>query len=1310
MATVPARISHYRIGSVLGEGGMGVVYLAEDELLNRQVALKLLPPALARDPEARRRFLTEGRAAAALNHPNTATLFEVGSDGEEMFLAMEYVPGPTLRELAAAGPLPWTEVLEMSLEILRALRDAHLKGIVHRDIKGANIKRTPEGLIKVMDFGLAKMSGGSTLTQRGSVVGTAAYMSPQSVVGDDVDGRADLFSLGVLMYELLTGHLPFTGDRDVAVAHAILHEDPITIRELTPGVPEELEHIVFKAMMKTLHARYQNADEMIDDLVRFRDHDQRRRAGVHEELDLLATHEVYDVRREHFLAPMVGRERPLKTLRSLHHDLLRGEGAAVCISGEAGVGKTRLIEELRQSCRPAGTRVLSSSCMFGGGGSPYYPFAEAFRQYFALRGVTSAATLQTFLFDRAPRLGSSLPVLSRFLHFTFATNGPTSEEELWDALDQLVAFIADERALVLVLEDMHWADEASIRLFHYLARRAPRRRELLILTYRSEEIVSEVGARPHPLPAVLQLLSREERFHRIELSRLGRDDVAAILDRLYPEHTWGRDFPALLYRETEGNPFFMVEILKLLVAEEVLAPRDGRWSLTTAVDKLLIPDKVYDVVMRRLGRLAEREREILELGAVEGDVFHSGTILKGLAIERMTLLKTLQFLEQAHHLIHAAGPHYHFDHSKIREILYNNIPHELRIEYHTVVGQYLSESFGDSEEHAGIIAHNLLAAGLREEALPFLLRAAGAAARMFAYADGVQLLDRAERVLHDLHPQQPPAERVRMLAGILHQRGDLQYAAGHYAPALTSYEKALDLVRARPEPQREADLLRAIGRTQYLMGRSVESRKNYDDAIAHYARIEAEARAAGDDAGLARAARELGKIHFFKGELDLSHRYVSEAVRLASALGDTRLHAAALNNLGGIHYLRGELEPVLACHAEALALREAMHDDAGCAQSHKNLGIAHYRRGEMEEAGRHLDEALALYRRVLDRRGEAVTLRHLGNLHYERGDHAGARRHWEASLSLCRELGESAGLSSCLNNLGVLAFEQARYASAERLYREALEVTAASGTRSMLAERHQNLAELALSLDQLARAESELDQAEALALEVDARATLAVLSGFRARIAAERGDLAAARERARGALETVEPTGHVEALVRVAMAAAEVEMAAGAFAAAGAHARRAAAAAAKARMAFFEVSAALLAARAAWRAGHGEEAAFELVRIEPRAEELGFLALAARSHDLLGQIREGAADVPGAADEYVRAGEHMKEILAPLSEEDRRSFVHHPEWKAVIGNLLDSLMRIGRREEALGYLLPLGVGICEVPSRRPSAATVGPAA
>ncbi|HYQ89731.1 MAG TPA: AAA family ATPase, partial [Candidatus Binatia bacterium] len=754
-----------------------------------------------------------------------------------------------------------------------------------------------------------------------------------------------------------------------------------------------LEHIVFKAMMKNAQERYQSAAEMAEDLIRFREHDRQLRAGIHEELDLVATREGIAARRERFLAPLVGREEPSERLRALHREAQLGDGAAVCLAGEAGIGKSRLVEELCRGFRREGSRVLVSSCLFGGGSSSYLPFADALRQYFTLRGVDSAQALQRFLLDRSPRLAGSVPVLSRFLRFAFASNGPTSEEELWEVLDQILTFIAEERPLVLVIEDLQWADEATVRLFHFLARRVAGRRMFLLVTYRPEEAIAESGGRAHPLQGILQLLGREEHFERIELTRLSRADVGELLVRLYPGSEWGEEFGTMLFREAEGNPFFMVEILKLLTAEKVLAKRGETWTLATTVDKISIPDKVYDVVMRRLSRLGDREREILELGAVEGDVFHSGTILRGLNLERMPLLKTLQFLEQVHHLIRATGPQYHFDHSKIREILYASIPPELRIEYHTVVGQFLAESFGESEEHAGIIAHNLLQAGLREEALPFLVLAAHASARLFAHADAIAYLERAEGLLHDLFPERPPMERVRELVGIRQRRGDEEYLAGRYRAALASYETALDQTRLASDPRREADLVRAIGRMHYLLGHPVEALKSYEEAIARYTTLTEEARAAGDASRLNTALRELGKLHFFKGELETAEGFLREAITMAEARGDDRLRAAALNNLSGIHYVRGDLEEAFTCHRTCFTLRERLGDESGLAQTHKNIGILHYRLGESREAEQHLNDALALYRKEVDRRGEAVTRRHLGNLHYQEGDHAGAQRH-----------------------------------------------------------------------------------------------------------------------------------------------------------------------------------------------------------------------------------------------------------------------------------------------------------------------------
>jgi tetratricopeptide (TPR) repeat protein len=351
----------------------------------------------------------------------------------------------------------------------------------------------------------------------------------------------------------------------------------------------------------------------------------------------------------------------------------------------------------------------------------------------------------------------------------------------------------------------------------------------------------------------------------------------------------------------------------------------------------------------------------------------------------------------------------------------------------------------------------------------------------------------------------------------------------------------------------------------------------------------------------------------------------------------------------------------------------------------------------MEEAADHLEEALTLFRKAGDRRGESVTLRHLGNLHYQGGDHAGAQRHWEASLYLCRELGNSEDLCSCLNNLGLVHFERSHYATAERLYREALELRTSLNPKShQIANTHDNLAELYLDLDQPGRAEEEVRLAEQIADELDAAAILTELWAKRARIAAAGGDIGGAREHARRAIAMAEPTGDVESLVEALLASAEVELAGERWKEANRTASQARDLARWSRMLHWELRAALTAARAAWMGGALSEPMAEVLDLARRAEEREYRALAARIHDLTGEIHAKAGDWEDAAAEFVRAADLMKEILSSLGEEDRRSLVHHPDWKTTIGNLLDTLMRLGRREEALGYLVALGVGSCEV--------------
>ncbi len=260
-------ISHYKILEKLGEGGMGVVYKAQDLKLDRHVALKFLPPHLTHDDEAKKRFIHEAKAASALDHLNICNVHEIDetSDGQ-MFIAMAYYDGQNLRDRLNRGPLDTREALDIVSQVTTGLAKAHEKDIVHRDIKPANILITTDGVVKIVDFGLAKLKGRTKVTKTGTTVGTVAYMSPEQARGEEVDHRSDIWSLGVVLYELLTGQALFKGDHEAAVLYSIMNEDLVPIDRHNPSLPDSLNRVIYKALEKMPENRYQSIQEFLADL------------------------------------------------------------------------------------------------------------------------------------------------------------------------------------------------------------------------------------------------------------------------------------------------------------------------------------------------------------------------------------------------------------------------------------------------------------------------------------------------------------------------------------------------------------------------------------------------------------------------------------------------------------------------------------------------------------------------------------------------------------------------------------------------------------------------------------------------------------------------------------------------------------------------------------------------------------------------------------------------------------------------------------------------------------------------------------
>ena len=327
------QVESYRIVRLLGQGGMGMVYLAHDDKLDRHVALKFLSPHLSASEEAKARFITEARAAAAIDHPHIATVHEIGETGEnQLFIAMAYYEGETLKQKIARGPLPVEEALYMAIQVADGLAAAHRKGVVHRDIKPSNLLVTNEGEVKIVDFGLAKVAG-ADLTGMGLRMGTVPYMSPEQAKGEAVDHQTDLWSLGVVLYEMLTGERPFRGDYEQALIYSILNESPEPLGQYLTGAHAALQAVLDRLLDKDTRTRYQQATDLITDLKQVASggaspadeaRQPKRREGLPNNLPASLT-------------SFVGREREIEQVKTLF-----ARTRLLTLTGTAGTGKTRL--------------------------------------------------------------------------------------------------------------------------------------------------------------------------------------------------------------------------------------------------------------------------------------------------------------------------------------------------------------------------------------------------------------------------------------------------------------------------------------------------------------------------------------------------------------------------------------------------------------------------------------------------------------------------------------------------------------------------------------------------------------------------------------------------------------------------------------------------------------------------------------------------------------------------------------------------------------------------------------------------------
>ncbi|MFQ5512056.1 MAG: protein kinase, partial [Candidatus Krumholzibacteriia bacterium] len=783
----------YQIKEFLGEGGRKKVYLARDTRLDRDVALALIKTE-GLDTEGRVRVRREAQAMGRLgDHGHIVTVYDVGECDGRLFIVCQYMAGGDLESVLEDAPdrrLAIPEAVRVAGEVAQGLEHAHGKDVIHRDLKPGNIwlteatavaskarrrisgqadsggaksgSATPIGTAKLGDFGLAVALDRSRITQEGMMVGTAAYMPPEQAVGGNVDARSDLYALGCVLYETVCGRPPFQGDDAVTVISQHLNTAPIAPSWHNSAVPPPLESLILDLLAKAPDDRPSSAQAVCE---RLRSMDLEPAAAAAEQPQ-------QEGGPRAVWGQFVGRTVEMARLKKGVDDAVGGKGSTLMLVGEPGIGKTRTSEELATYAKMRGAQVLLGRCYEGEGAPAFWPWVQIIREHVYAREEDALRS----------EMGSGAPVIAQMVsdvgdRLPGLPAPPELEPEqarfrLFDSVTSFLRNAGRQQPLVLILDDLHWADKPSLLLLQFLARTLPDIRVLVLGTYRDVEL-----DRRHPLAELLSDLRRERLYERILLRGFSADEVAELLEAMAQQDIGvpGRDLALAIHRETEGNPFFVQEIiLHLGESGDIYRDLKGQWiTRGSGVEELRIPEGIREVIGRRLSRLTDRCNELLSVGAVIGRDFDQRVLELVSGLDGDELLAGLEEALGAG-LINEDRSNpggYRFSHALIRETLYGELSTPRRVRFHRQIGEVTESIHKDRlDSHLAALAYHF-AEGARvggdvDKAVDFAVRAAERASAQVAYEEAVAQYERALQVI-ELKPVPGEHERAEVMLALV---------------------------------------------------------------------------------------------------------------------------------------------------------------------------------------------------------------------------------------------------------------------------------------------------------------------------------------------------------------------------------------------------------------------------------------------------------------------------------------------------------------------------------------------------------------
>jgi tetratricopeptide (TPR) repeat protein len=959
-----------------------------------------------------------------LNHPHIVTIHAIEeSDGLD-FIVMEFVEGQTLKSLIEAeGAFPLTRLLDIGLQTADALDTAHSLNLIHRDIKSANILVTSRGHAKVLDFGLAKYMRTlshidydaptlTNLTDEGTVLGTAAYMSPEQTRGQALDGRSDIFSLGCVLYEAATRSLPFAGPSMLTIMHEVATVDPPSPSRLRPELPREFDLILERAMAKEKERRYSTAGEMAAAL-------RSLRASLTGEW--LGGPIVYDKDLiEPHATKFVGRISELTRLEGLLQQTVEGNGRLVFITGEPGIGKTSLSDEFLRRAR---VRFPSLSVSRGrcveqyGTGEAYLPFLEAIG---SLLDGPARERLSAIMRSSAPTWCSQLPAafastgaMERFQQETIGATKDRMIRELGDAL----SLFSTATPVVLLLEDLHWADFSSVDLLRHLCQRISNQRVMIAGTFRPEDIERN----NHPLKGTKAEMQSHKLCEEIALDALSTDHIQEYLNGTFAPNTFPPEFASHIHLKTEGHPLFATNLLQYLQERGDLAKTNEHWSLCRplAEIKLEVPESIRSLISKKVDALDESERRALQYASIEGQEFLSTVVASLLGVDEVDLEEQFAHIEKTHRLIEtleeeelpdgSLATRYRFSHALYQNFLYGALVTKRRVMLHLQAGEELAKRYRTRAPHiATQLALHFERGRDFARAVEYLIHAGDNASRVYANTEAADHYTHALKLAEKL-PAESQAEVMSTLYG---KRGATNMALSRFAQSVDDYTRMLKHQEIFNSPAKRAAGLNALATTLFFSHRVEEMEKRTLEAL------EA-AKEAGSETLRLDTMCLMALKHLCYGELDSGLPVLDDVVRSARAINYKPALLSGLTWRGCMYFFQTEYECAIEAVKEARQLASELRDSFLLLTSMFFLGLSKGNLGHMSEAIETLKSAIEMAGLNGDQFWFPRMPNCIGWIHRELQDVDGAFKYDHEGLEIARKYNVLEAEANSLINLGI---------------------------------------------------------------------------------------------------------------------------------------------------------------------------------------------------------------------------------------------------------------------------------------------------